>query len=181
MGVGKTTIGGLLAQSLGIEHIELDDLRWKYYQEIGYDPGLAQKIRAEEGFLNLYRYWKPFEIHAVERVLADTQDGVISFGAGHSVYEDDNLFQRAERALELYLNIILILPSSDIRQSAELLKHRFEAVGKAEGFEPSLETLAMIDHFLSHPSNQRLAKQVVYTEGKTPMQTCQDILNLLGG
>lgn len=30
-------------------------------------------------------------------------------------------------------------------------------------------------HFVKHPSNYRLAKAVVYTEGKTPEQTADEI------
>jgi adenylylsulfate kinase-like enzyme len=62
MGAGKSTIARMIAQTLGIEHIELDNLRWGYYHEIGYDEAHAQKRQSEEGFLSMYHYWKPFKI-----------------------------------------------------------------------------------------------------------------------
>ncbi len=179
MGAGKTTIASLLAQKLGILHHELDARRWDYYLELGYDEAYATQIRATKGFATLYQYWKPFEIHAVERILAEYPDGVISFGAGHSVYEDEALFTRAQRALAPFKHVILLLPSADPDEAAAILKARFFEVGKVEGFTPSPQTLAMIDHFISHPSNRRLAKHVIITDGQSPEQTCDTIIRLL--
>lgn len=174
---GKTTIARLLAQKLGIEDHELDEKRLDYYQEIGYDQALAEKIRSEEGFTALARnYWKPFEIHAVERVLEDFSDGVISFGAGYSVY-DGKLFDRAQRLLTPYPNVILLLPSPDADESAAILKKRY--IDQEPDIEPHPQELEMIDYFLRHPSNQRLAKHIVYTKGKSPEQTCDEIIQLL--
>ncbi len=35
-------------------------------------------------------------------------------------------------------------------------------------------------HFVRHPSNYKLAKYVVYTEGKTPQETAEEILAVVG-
>ncbi len=178
MAAGKTTIACLLAQKLGLVQHELDEKRWEYYNEIGYDRALADQIFKEKGFTALARgYWKPFEIHAVERGLADFADGVISFGAGHSVYDDDTLFDRAQRVLAPYTNVILLLPCADLDQSAAILKERF--IAQEPGVEPDPQALEMIDYFLRNPSNRRLAKQVVYTIDKSPEQTCDEIIQLL--
>src|SRR5260221_11704513 len=96
---GKSTVAKLLAEALHLPHYSVDDDRWTYYKEIGYDEAEASRIaKSEQGMLGLLRYWKPFEAHAVERVLADHSDSVIDFGAGHSVYEDPSLFARVQRA-----------------------------------------------------------------------------------
>jgi len=179
MAAGKTTIAGLLAQRLGVPHYELDERRWGYYEEIGYDHDKASQIRAAEGFLGVYRYWKPFEIHAVERVLAECGDGVISFGAGHSVYEDDALFERARAALAPYPNVILLLPAADPDEATAIMQGRLIAQLEEEGIEASPQMLEMVAHFTRHPSNRRLAKFVVYTAGKTPEQTCDETLSWL--
>ena len=50
---GKSTLGKLLAEKLGLPQVSLDDLRWKYYGEIGYDEDLAQEFRKQGGFLAL--------------------------------------------------------------------------------------------------------------------------------
>jgi hypothetical protein len=45
----------------------MDEYRWGYYKEIGYDEELAKHKRQTEGFWGVYQYWKPFEAYAVER------------------------------------------------------------------------------------------------------------------
>lgn len=57
--------------------------------------------------------WKPFEAYAVERMMADRPLAVIDFGAGHSVFEDETLFERVRVALEPFPNVVLLLPSAD--------------------------------------------------------------------
>lgn len=96
MGAGKSTIGKHLAARLNVEQCSMDEKRWNYYNEIGYDEELAEFKRATEGFWGVYQYWKPFEAYAVERLLSENKNKacVIDFGAGHSVYEDSTLFQK---------------------------------------------------------------------------------------
>lgn len=176
MNAGKSTIATLLAEQLSLPHQPLDALRWDYYKEIGYDENKAKEIFEAEGFLALYRYWKPFEAYAVERVLADHHDCVIDFGAGHSVFEDEALFARVQKALEPYPNVILLLPSPDLDESVAVLKARFD---QPAGEEQNEEGYQLNEHFVRHPSNHQLAKMVVYTNGKTPEATCEEILQKL--
>ena len=126
------------------------------------------KLREKDGFLELYRYWKPFEAYAVERLLSEHHDCVIDYGAGHSVYEEDALFARVQQVLAPYGNIVLLLPSSDLEESIRILHDR-------NGAPPPGE-FDLNAHFVKHHSNRDLAKIVVYTEGKTPEQTCEEIL-----
>jgi adenylate kinase family enzyme len=86
-GTGKSTLGDLLAQQIGMPHISLDKIRWHYYEEIGYDAELARTIRRQGGFLALVLYWQLFDAYSVERVLAEHPDCVIDFGAGVGVYD----------------------------------------------------------------------------------------------
>jgi hypothetical protein len=177
MAAGKTTLANLLAKKLGLPHYELDERRWDYYAEIGYDKALAAQIRSEEGFFGLYRYWKPFEIHAVERLggLHRRGDQLLARAFG---------FVRMRRCSSTprpgpCANVILLLPSTDPDEAAAILKERFIEQGKQEGSEPSPQTLEMVEHFIKHPSNQRLAKWVVYTYGKSAEQTCDEIIQRL--
>ena len=91
---------------------------------LGYDPILAKQIRITGGFVALVFYWKLFDTYAVERVLADHRDCVFDFGAGHSVYESSELFERVERALAPYPNVVLLLPSPDVEESVRILNER---------------------------------------------------------
>jgi shikimate kinase len=172
MGAGKSTQGKLLAAALGRPQCSMDEVRWNYYREIGFDDETQREIGEKEGFEGIYRYWKPFEAHAVERLLADHHDCVIDFGAGHSVFEDGELFERVRKALEPYPNVVLLLPSPDPEESISVLRTR-EA-----GFPP--EKLDLNSHFVLHHSNYDLAKIVVYTEGKMPEETRDGILTAIG-
>ena len=151
----------------------MDRLRFDYYNEIGYEDAVRKRLEKEEGFVAVYRYWKPFEAHAVERLLVEHADCVIDFGGGHSVYEDANLFERVKRALEPFTNVILLLPSPDLDESVRILRERTMAGngwdGRSRGFD-------FHEHFVKHHSNHDLAKFVVYTGGKTPEETRDEIL-----
>ena len=167
-GVGKTTNGKLLAERLGWAVYELDQLRFAYYYEIGYDDEEVSRLYHEGGLPAIYRYWKPFEAYAAERVLADHTGCVITFGAGHSVYEDDALFRRVQQALAPYPNVVLLLPSPDPEESIHLLNGRH-----AEMIPGDFD---FTRHFITHHSNHELAKIVVYTKDQTPDETCDEIL-----
>lgn len=171
IGAGKSTIGKLLAEKLKLPQIAVDDLRFNYYKEIGYDEALAESKRETEGFWGLYQYWKPFEVYAVERLLSEHKNCVIDFGAGHSVYEDDRLFQRVKEVLSAYKNVILLLPSPDLDESIHILNERDEFLRE---MKPNIN-----EHFVRHHSNYDLAKHTIYTKGKTPEETCEEILRLI--
>ena len=172
IGVGKSTQGKLLADRLGLPQCSMDDLRWNYYNEIGYDKTLAQQKRDAGGMRMVIQYWKPFEAYAVERLLSEHRDCVIDFGAGHSVYEEAALFDRVKQTLAPYPNVVLLLPLPDRARSWQILKQRNRDL-------PS-DTHSMNDHYLRHPSNSQLAEHTIYTHGKTPEATCADILRVTG-
>lgn len=170
MRAGKTTIGHLLAEKLQLPQVSVDKVRRGYYEEIGYDHAYAVQLK---GFERLH-YWKPFEVHAVERVLQDYPCGmVIDFGAGHSVYEDPALFARVEKALASYPYVIFLTPTDDHEEAVRILHQRDLDAGESGLSE-------MNGHFVRHDSNRKLAKFTVYTKDKTPEQTFQDVLALLG-
>ncbi len=166
---GKTTIGALLADKLGLPQCSMDERRWDYYKEIGYDEELALHKRETEGFWGVYQYWKPFEAYAVERLLSEHNQCVIDFGGGHSVYEDAALFQQVQQALAPYPNVVLLLPSPNRDESVQILNERTEYVPDGK---PNIN-----EHFVRHASNYELAKFTVYTKGKTPKETCREVLN----
>ena len=169
IGSGKSTIGKLIAEKLALPQFSMDQKRWEYYREIGYDEELVQQKQQAGDFWGVQNYWKPFEAHGVERLLSECNQGIIDFGAGHSVYEDDVLFQRVQQALKPYTNVFLLLPSPHVEESLQILKQRNE--GMPEGIQEINE------HFVRHPANYQLAKFTVYTQNKTPQETCQEIIN----
>jgi adenylate kinase family enzyme len=174
-GAGKSTVGELLAAKLGVPQYAMDELRWEYYREIGYDSELQKSLWEQQGFGAVVAYWKPFEAHAVEQLLSEHRDCqlgcVIDFGAGHSHYEDEALFVRVQQALAPFPDIVLLLPSPDLDESVQMLAERTKDVAPP-GFDHTT--------FVKHPSNHRLARHTVYTKDETPEQTCDRIVALLG-
>ena len=175
LGAGKTTVGQLLAERVGLPFCSIDQVREAYYQKVGYDRSLASRIASDQGIRGVLRYSRPFEARMVEMVLADHK-GVLDFGASNSVYDDPELLARVETALAPYPNVILLLPSPDMDESLEILKDRLVRMLTAAGKEYSDELFELNETFVRHPSNRRLAKRVVYTRDKTPDQICDELV-----
>lgn len=173
---GKTIIGGMLSKRLNLEWVQLDEIRWSYYEEVGYNKDTGKEIHDQGGLKAFMAYCKPFEAHSVERVLADYHDCVIDFGAGHSVYEDETLLARVKLALAPYPYVIFLLPSPDLDESLRILNTRIPAEVPPENYELFI---GLNEHFLRHRSNFELAKITVYTRDKTPEETCDEIIGKL--
>lgn len=174
---GKTTLMKLLGEALNRPYLDLDKLRWDYYVEIGYDREKGEAIRREGGMQALAAHWKPYDIYAVERVLSDyPTDHVLAFGAGHSVYEDAAQFERAKTGLSPFPHVILLLPSPDVDEAVSQLKARLRA-DEPEMPDDFIDTIGEINrYFIEHPSNAQLATLTVYTGGKSPAETCHEIM-----
>lgn len=168
VGIGKSTIAELISMKTGLLRRSLDELRWHYYDEICCDRGLARQKWITEGFWGLYRYWKPFEAYAVKRILEDFDDCIFDFGGGHSVYEDEALFEQVRTLLSPYPNVVLVIPSPDRDESIRILNERNNF-----GSDSQRE---VNEHFIRHPSNYDLAKHIVYTRDKEPKEICEEIL-----
>lgn len=87
------------------------------------------------------------------------------------MYENAVLFQRVKQALLTYPNVVLLLPFSNLDESAQILNRRNEYV---------LDSKVNInEHFVKHNSNYKLAKFTVYIKNKTPKETCYEILKTI--
>jgi shikimate kinase len=167
-GSGKTTIAEMLYLRTFLPHCSMDLLRWNYYEEIGYDRGLAREKISEGGFWALYRYWKPFEAYAVKRLFEDYRECVFDLGGSHSVYEDPALFEQVRAVLAPYPHVVLLLPSPDQDESIRTLD--------ARNTYDSEDQREVNEHLVRHRSNYELAKHIVYTNGRTPEETCDEVL-----
>lgn len=172
-GAGKSTLGWLLSEKLGIPQIPLDTYKYNFYSEIGYDKNYAAEIMKTKGFYELYKYWRLFDVHSVKRIL-ENRNAVIDFGAGCTVYEDKNQFIEIQNVLKPFPYVILLLPMPDKKRSVEILHARNGYNDEPEG------EFDFTDYFINHHCNYDLAKYIVYTEGKLPSQTCEEIISMLG-
>ena len=169
---GKSTIAYLIASQLKFPHISLDELRWGYYNEIGYDDELAKQIRAQGGFLALMFYRQLFDAHSVERVLSEYPEAVIDFGAGIGSFENQEHMEHIHALFGPIPNIFLLLPSPDIEESLMILRQR--------DVSPPVDLKFDINaHFLHHPGYRLLAKHIIYTNNKIPEQVCAEVVKLL--
>jgi len=173
VGVGKSTMGQLLSESLNILHVDLDHIAEKYYQENGFSSDEFSKVNREFGFLTAYRQWWSSLAYAVERVIDEHHNCVISLGAGHSHYEDKELFDRVQKALMPFSNIVLLLPSPDLDLSVKIIRER-SLSQRGIHWKPS--GYDFIEHWIKDECNHRLATLTVFTEGKSPEQTRDEII-----
>ena len=176
LAAGKTTVGRLLAEKLNLPFCSVDHIRSAYYQQVGYDQTFASQIAtSDQGIQGVLRYSKPFEARMVEKVLADHQ-GIIDFGASNSVYDDQALFARVQSAFAPYPNVILLLPSPNLDESAAILKNRLIRMLTEAGKEFTDELFELNEYFVKHPSNHQLAKWVIYTKDKPPEEICAELV-----
>jgi len=169
---GKSTIAMLLADRLRVNRASLDEMCWDYFtQDAGYDEAVARQHFECGGQTRALEYVIQFYPGAVERIVAEYPQAVIELGAGHSVYDDPNQLERVKRILSPYPNVVLLLPSPDPDESLDILNARQS--------NPYPEIVEMNKHFVRHHSNYELATFRVYTKGKTPDETCEDVISRL--
>lgn len=168
---GKSTIAVLLAQRLHVSCASLDELCWSYFEQAGYDEAVARRHFERGGQAGALEYVGYFYPGAVERIVTEHPQSVIELGAGHTVYDDSAQFARVKRVLAPYPNVVLLLPSPDPGESIQILSARES--------NPHPEIVEMNEHFVRHHSNHDLARITVYTKGKSPDETCEDIVSQL--
>lgn len=162
----------MVASQLDFPHISLDEVRWIYYREIGYDDELAKQIRADGGFLAMMFYRMLFDAYSVERLLRDYPEAVIDFGAGVGPFENQEQLKQIQTLLQPIPNIFLLSPSQDSEESLRILHQR-------DPNPPNDLKLDINAHFLHHPGYKSLAKHIIYTKSKTPEQSCAEVIDLL--
>ena len=176
VGAGKSTQGQLIAKALNMPSLSLDSIANKYYAANGFPSSLFQEIKKEKGYLEAYRQWWPSLAYAAQQVVADYADCVIDFGAGHSHYEDEPLFMRVAETLSYHANIVLLLPAADLDRSVFLLRERSLQERKRDWIHDGYD---FIEHWVKDDCNHRLSTLTIYTEGKSPEQTRDEILQAI--
>lgn len=177
-GSGKSTVAEILSEKLNMPTESLDRHQ-EYYGEAGVDFDEFRRIRSEVSPKAADLYFQTFFPFAVERILADYPQHIIDLGAGHTVYEDDALFNRVKEALAPYPRVVLILPSPDLDESVRVLRERAkDKMGSSYFLNSDFDYFS---HWVKSHCNADLAKFTVYTEGKTPEETAEEVATMVNG
>lgn len=167
--VGKTTTAKLLSEKLGKPVISIDDIRFDYYKEIGYDNDHMKNLLEKAGIMAIYQYGKIFDAYSIERILEDHQDCIFDFGGGNNASGFDFEISRIYKALNPYENVVLLFPCSDKKEALKFIYER-------RSFTPIQREL--IEHLVFDESNFKLAKYTIYVKDKTPSDVCNEILSI---
>jgi len=168
MKAGKTTIGKLLAERLSCSFVSLDRLEQTYTQANGFDEETAAELRRMAGGWARYSYRRQFFAEAIVQFLAEHDSGVLELGGGHPILPDAEQQTRVAHALAPLRYVVLLLPSMDRLESLSVLKSRQKP-------EHLLES-DWNEEFLKDDRFVRLAKHIIYTAGKSPEETCEEII-----
>ena len=177
VGAGKSTQGKLIAKALNKQSVSLDGVAEDYYKANGFGSSQFEKAKNEKGFLTAYRLWWPTLAYAAKQVVKDYPGCVIDFGAGHSHYEDELLYKGVKEALADCQNVVLLLPTEDLDRSVSLLKAK--SIEKRD-MDWVFNDYDFFEHWVKDDCNHDLATVTVFTDGKTPEQTCEEILKAIG-
>lgn len=171
---GKTTLADQVARDLGWPRRSLDELRWGYYEEIGFDPAYSKSLEQAGRWNDRRLYWSRHDPHAIRRVLEDYGEGhVIDFGGSHSLHEDPAQLAEVRRMMAPHPYVVLVLPCADLEMALRVLDDRRGQPHLLYGFDLNAR-------MLRHPSSRQLAKHVIHNHGKAVEQTSRELIELLG-
>lgn len=152
-GAGKSTVAKELEQITGMQRLSLDRI--------------ANNAR-KTGFIKNFKNTEEFNCYMISKLLEDAEKsdsyGIVDFGAGHSVYEDPQIFDCVKEMLKPFENIVLLLPDQDRKKSLEIMKNRSTGDTNDNG------------RFLLSICNYELATITVYGEGRLPSEIATEIL-----
>lgn len=170
MGIGKTSVAKIVAKKLNKKYIDFDELRWPYYRKMeGFDMEKLMSLSDE----TWYNYMKPFEAQMVKILLDEFENSVFDFGAGHSVYEDQNHIDLVRKSLEPYKNVIFLRYSSDEQESLDILDNRHtEIPNEAKTFYRRLN-----EHIIKNKCNEMFAKYIIETKGLTIEEISERVIS----
>ena len=177
MSVGKSTTAQAIASKLNTKYLHIDDVRWKYFDELKYNHEEVKKIWEKEGFIKVFEYWRLYEAHAVERMMFDYNNKIIDFGAGFSMFNDTTLLQKVQNAMQNNHTFLILPCKGNEKESLKILKERFIRRSGLDTISKDTEDFLLLS--LSYPSHKKLADHIIYTENKTPEEVASEIINIL--
>ena len=161
----------MVAEELSLPQFSLDKEE-HLAAAVGYEVARYKQIGKEKGLLVAYEYRRSFYDRLVPLFLASHDLGVLDLGGGHPIASDRAKQEVIKNALAPYPHIFLLMPTLDAGESIEILRKRNQL---ADGI-PDFNALYFKN---GNRAFWEIAKFAVYTEGKTPSQTCAEVMGLL--
>jgi shikimate kinase len=171
IGAGKSTISKMVAEKLSLPSFSLDK-EGHLAASVGFDVGCYTQIQKEKGPFAAYEYQRSFYDRLVPLFLASHDRGVLDLGGGHPIMPDLKKQETINKALAPYERIFLLMPTPNPEESIQILRGR----NKVADGQPDLNALYFQG---GNRTFWEIAKQVLYTNGKTPEETCEEVLSLL--
>jgi shikimate kinase len=170
---GKSTLLPLVAARLGRHHVDLDAIAEPYYEEVARGrAAFLARIEATSR-AEAHEWWQEGHPHAVRRVLADHAGSVIAFGAGHTSYRNATRMAEVRDALEsTNAFVVLVLPCEDGDRAVEILRARSMASRGRDWIERGTDFIA---RWVDDPAQRALPTITVFTDGRTPEETADEI------
>jgi shikimate kinase len=170
-GAGKSTVGPILAASVGASFVDVDGVGEAYYNTS--EQPLASFVEriGRDGFARAHQWWQPARLAAAVGVVRDHSGSVIAFGAGHSHFEDES-FAASIRSALAGCKVVLLLPDADPARSLSVLRDRCLAT-KGHGW--SRDGHDFLEDWTASEQNHELADFVVYSNNLTPKQYAEKI------
>ncbi|WP_198668263.1 shikimate kinase [Streptomyces triticisoli] len=155
MGVGKSTVGRMLADRLGLAYRDTDD------DIVAEQDRTVAEIFVDEG----ESVFRGIEKDAVRRALAE-HDGVLALGGGAILDEDTRALLAGPRVVYLSMNVEEAVKRTGLNAARPLL-----AVNPRKQWRELMEARRHL--------YEEVATAVVATDGRTPEEVTQAVLDAL--
>jgi hypothetical protein len=154
LGVGKSTQAKLMSDRTDQEVASYDAVKLALLEKEGFDLEECRRIRDEEGMYAMWQYGNSFSIKTIPQFISKNNNKIIDLGAADHCFDEPEQAEQIFKLFEPYLNIFLLMPSTDLATSINTLP------GIKDGRQ--LNT-----YFIMHPANDLIPKHCIYTNGKS--------------
>jgi len=166
-GVPLMAVGEQAAKTLGLPLHSPDDFTDEEWSAFGFDATADVQSWAEGGAYANYQLHRRLRLRVLGHMLNKPERSVIVLPPDYVVQEDADLLEQTKALLDNIKDVILLTPTADVNENALLLNA--DLVNFPDWSEVNT-------YWVNNPSNERLAKHIVYTKGKTEEQTRDEIL-----
>jgi hypothetical protein len=165
IGVGKSTLAGLLGADLMWPVCTYDEIKDKYRYKIGLSREKSLEINKNEGAYAMIQYMNEYKSQILEPIIRDHPNHIIDLGAGAHSFDKPHQIERAKNAFNLVNEVVLLMPSKDLEVNIKSLP----------GFKENWE---INTYLIMHPTNNMFATKTIYVHGKTPNEVLDEAKKL---